>query len=224
MASSESPYLYRILTFDRIVDLFETCSLHFSSPTTWLDPFEKTFQHRRSHAIFAQCWSKTAVSDAMWRIYSPQATSVRIRTTRTKLASALRTASFSGQVRWFLDDVEYLSTSKLTSRLLRLRQLIQPSFDLQAAMRGLFLKREAFDYESEVRALIHCEDDDLVPNRRHVRVAVDPHVLIESIMFDPRADDALVKVCKFYLTNSIHFKGDIGKSALYRVRRVIVAE
>ena len=224
MASPESPYIYRILSFDKVVDLFERRALYFSAPEAWPDPFETTFRHRRSHAVFCQCWCKKAVSDAMWRIYSPDTTSVRIRTSKAKLESALRASATNGRIRWFVDDVKYLSVSDLNVRLLRLKQSIQANFDLKMATHSLFLKRDAFDHEAEVRAVIHDEAPEIPATQKHLCIALDPHAFVESIMFDPRANDAFVKVCKFYLAKSVGFKGSVRKSALYRVRQGVVAE
>ena len=40
--------------------------------------------------MFAQCWGKKSMSDAMWRIYSPDHLGVRIKTTRAKLELVLK--------------------------------------------------------------------------------------------------------------------------------------
>jgi len=64
-------YLYHILPFHRLVEVFETRQLYFSSPTTWDDPYEETVAGNLVNWVSAQCWCKLGVSDAMWRIYSP---------------------------------------------------------------------------------------------------------------------------------------------------------
>ena len=222
----DSPHLYRIVSFSTLVDLFETRSLYFSSPKAWPDPFEQTLQHRDSNNIFGQCWCKTAVSDAMWRIYSPEATAVRIKTSGSKLRNALLAATENEPVQCFVDDVTYLTASKVTAEFLRLRQTLQSRFELATAVRGIFLKRDAFDHEAEVRAVLRADESVVVTRneRRYVRVRVDPHTLVDSIMFDPRAEDGHMKVCKYYLQHALKYQGEAKKSQLYRVREGIVAK
>lgn len=65
MSAPTSTHLYRILGFKHLVDLLEFEDLHFVAPSQWEDPYEKVLVHKRSHAMFAQCWSKKAASDAM---------------------------------------------------------------------------------------------------------------------------------------------------------------
>lgn len=50
----------------------------------------KRIRHTKSSALFAQCWSKVAESDAMWRIYSQNGLGVRVGTTNKKLARETR--------------------------------------------------------------------------------------------------------------------------------------
>ena len=83
--AKERGYLYRIMDFHRVVQMFEGEKFHFSHPSTWDDPYEKFIKHHLSHALFAQCWSRAYSSDAMWRIYSPHGLGVRISTTEEKL-------------------------------------------------------------------------------------------------------------------------------------------
>ena len=56
------------------------------------------------------------------------------------------------------------------------------------------------------------------------RLPVSTDGLVDSIFFDPRADDAFVKMATYYLKNSVKFEGTISKSALYRVREPIIVE
>ena len=82
-------YLYRIIRFERFVPMLRDNEWHFAHPSVWEDPFEVRVTNALSNAVFAQCWCRDGVSDAMWRIYSPDRLSVRIRTTEQKLKLAL---------------------------------------------------------------------------------------------------------------------------------------
>lgn len=225
MAAVASTYLYRILGFRHVVDLLESKQLHFVSPSLWEDPYEKVLVHQRSHALFAQCWSTKAASDAMWRIYSADKTAVRIRTTRTKLEGELSECKKKNSIDYLIEDVEYLSASEVNTRISDVVKALKGDYKSRRATDALLVKRDAFDHEAEVRVIVH--DQKLtakVKQKPFLRLRVDPDVLIDSIYFDPRADDAFVKMCTYYLENSLNFQGVIRKSALYRTRELIVVE
>lgn len=223
---SRTSALYRILSFEHLVDLFESRTLHFSSPRNWEDPFEKILVHRRSAAMFAQCWCKKAVSDAMWRIYSDNRMSVRIKTHVIQLSAQLHHARGTEEaINFCTHDVEYLATNELSSRLKSIAQDLDSNFTSYRAADALLVKRTAFDHEAEVRVVVHDnkwrEGDS---EKSHLRVAIDPHALIESIYFDPRASDRYIEVCTFFLRQRLKFKGAVGKSGLYRTQPELLVE
>ena len=86
------------------------------------------------------------------------------------------------------------------------------------------MKRDAFDHEAYVRVIIHDRKKTERAKKTFYRLPIQPDEFIESIYFDPRADDSFVKMCTYYLKESLKFQGGIWKSALYRVRDTIVIE
>lgn len=225
MAATSSTHLYRILGFRHVVDLLESKELHFVSPSHWEDPYEKILVHKRSHAIFAQCWSKKAASDAMWRIYSADRTAVRIRTTRSKLQRELSKHKESSEVDFLIGDVEYLPSTEVNIRIAAVATDLKQKYQSRRAADALLAKREAFDHEAEVRVIIH--DRRLTVRTKpqpFYRLPVGTDGLVDSIFFDPRADDAFVRMATYYLENSVKFEGAVSKSALYRVREPIIVE
>ena len=214
---TRSHYLYRILSYRHVVDLFRSKELHFTAPRTWEDPYEQWLEHSRSHAMYAQCWGLRPVSDAMWRIYSSDRTAVRIRTSFASLSTVLDAACQSGAIEYFIKEVEYCKPQDLRIRLQNIRESLQSGFAVEHAVKGLCLKRDAFDHETEVRIIVHdCRLSDSVSARQGLRISVDPHAIVDSIMFDPRADNDFMRVVRHYLRTAVEFKGDIGKSLLYR--------
>lgn len=83
--NSETDYLYRIFKFEHLVDIFKKSELFFARPTTWDDPYERRIDHPAMNEVFAQCWCRRVVSDAMWRIYSQNTFGVRIKVRSTIL-------------------------------------------------------------------------------------------------------------------------------------------
>lgn len=226
-------FIYRTTTFSRLVELFETKKNTLLSPAVWDDPFENfilnaTFDlngekvkfsaHDKS---FAQSWSLKHESDAMWRIYSPDKSCVRIRTSVTKLAQSLSAKCKTHQVSAFIGRVEYHSEKTISEKAKRLAADILDSTGVNFA-RTLLFKRNSFEHEKEVR-LIYFGDHT---NRKSqlYKYDVDPHQLIDSIAIDPRAPQQLVDVYKHYLRNKIGFKGHIIKSRLYDLPKELIFE
>lgn len=211
-------YLYRIMPLKHIVDLFETKELHFASPFFWDDPYERILRHPGSQSVYAQCWCKRGGSDAMWRIYSPQHTSLLIRTTKQRLLQVGARIKATSVAKFKLQEVEYLSSSSLDERLHEVAAELKTNFQMEKAMDALFVKREAFDFEHEVRAIAFLQPKTRSQIGPSLRVHIDPHYFIDSITFDPRADPEYIKVVTFYLRNSVFFSGEIQKSSLYKER------
>lgn len=218
----EENYLFRIMPLRYVVDLFESRELHFTSPRSWDDPYERFLNHRGSQHVFAQCWCKRSVSDAMWRIYSSDFSSLRISTTREKLMQVGARIKATSVAKYKLQDVEYRKENDLHLALEKIAEELHEKFSMEKAMEALFIKRDAFDFESEVRAIAFLQ-----PSRNEIastalRVGVDPHNFVESITFDPRADPAYIKVVTFFLRKSINFTGKIFQSSLYRSREIVI--
>jgi hypothetical protein len=202
-----------------VVDLFETQQLYFAPPSSWEDPYERVLQHKRSDRFFAQCWSKKSVSDAMWRIYSPERTGIRIRTSREKLISSLKENKAATDTGFLVRDVNYVTLGELNQGLSKIASALRTKYVSRKAADALLLKRDAFDHEAEVRAILNASKASA--GAKSLRVPIDPHLFIENIYFDPRVDPTFEKVCTHYLISALGYKGKIGRSSLYKDRDVI---
>lgn len=206
-------YLYRILPFHHLVELFEKRALSLSSPKTWEDPYEWIIGDRLLDSIFAQCWCTLGVSDAMWRIYSPDRFSVRIKTTRERLENAVAAGlSPSERFKWKMGKVDYKPTSEIETAIDK-RQPARTHSPENRALASLFVKRNAFKHESEYRVVVL--DRSRAVHQARLLVPMNPHELVLSVLVDPRAHNATVQVFKFFLKEKIHFKGSVAKSVLY---------
>lgn len=224
MATSSAGRLYRILSFDRAVQIFEREELHFAHPSTWADPYEVKLRHAASDQLFGQCWCTRGVSDAMWRIYSPNHLGVRISTSTKKLRQALTPMVKARDGILRLDEVDYKSQHDINLMMRAVQADLKENFSTERAMDALFLKREAFDHESEYRAVIHfpgATDESL---RNGVKVQVDPHRLIDSVLLDPRAPTELAAAFAFYFTDKIKFKKRVAPSVLYKSQTPLMVE
>jgi hypothetical protein len=223
-SASKTGNLYRIVSFDRAAEIITGRKLYFASPSSWDDPFERALKNSAAQAIFAQCWCRKAVSDAMWRIYSPHSLGVRIATTRQRLKHAIVAARDHRSLSFAILDVEYLKQEVLTKRLDQIRQNFKREFSPPLAMEPLFMKRLAFDHERETRAVILDEACLTEEPKKGISIPVDPFKLLTSIWVDPRAPDEVLKAYRYYLKDKLGFPGKVERSGLYAVPDDLTAE
>lgn len=207
-----------------VVDLFEKRELYFASPNSWDDPYERILQHKGSNSAFAQCWCTKAVSDAMWRIYSHDRTSVRIRSTRAKILAVGARIKATSHATFRLDNVVYMSAKALNSEIEAIANDLKAKFSMKRATDALFLKRDAFDYEAEVRAIAFLQPQKAIKPIDSLRVRVDPHEFVESILFDPRAEKTYVQMASHFFRTALRFEGAISRSALYRAANINIPD
>jgi hypothetical protein len=209
--------LYRIVSFDRAAEIITGRRLYFAHPSTWDDPYEKILKHERARAIFAQCWCRKALSDAMWRIYSPAGLGVRIGTTRQRLNRTLTAAKANHNFNFRVQNVEYLSQGELDAELRRAKRDLAKEYTFENATEPLFLKRLAFDHEQEARVVVYDAQYLKGDPSKGLSIEVDPFELLRSIWIDPRAPDEVVKAYRYYLKEKLGFPGTVEKSGLYAV-------
>ena len=215
---SEPQNLYRIVSFDRAVQMLKAHELYFSHPSTWDDPYELGLLHDRSKNIFAQCWSRKALSDAMWRIYSPHGVGVRIGTTRELLQQALNAAKVTKGIHFKIQNVKYLWKEKLDSKLESIERKLKSKHTDSVALSLLFLKRDEFSHEGETRVVVHDHAATGDAPRKGFIIEADTYQLLTSIWIDPRAPQAYVEAFTQYLKEQLKFLGTVEKSSLYAAR------
>ena len=79
-------------------------------------------------------------------------------------------------------------------------------------------KRKAFDHEAETRVLIRASNASRADFG--LRVPVDPHRLIETILADPRMPDPVLWAFRRYVTKDLGFSGSFAKSMIYTSKQV----
>lgn len=216
--------LFRIMSFDRLVEIFQRRELYISHPSNWEDPYETILSHKYASAFFAQCWCKKGVSDAMWRIYSPNQIAVLIRTTPDILKSQLNDAAKKLSFRFMIEDVKYLRQAQVEHEIRSAAKKLKARFSADIAAKTLFLKRDAFSHEAEVRIVVY--PDRMGKSRefaRGFRVPIDPYELIRGVLVDPRAPEAYVDAYKYYLHAKLGYRRGVLKSMLYSSPESIVA-
>ncbi|QRR02465.1 DUF2971 domain-containing protein [Dyadobacter sandarakinus] len=219
--------IYRVITEDRLFELFNDKINVLVRPQKWDDPFENFIMNStgllpdgqkfsvkfRDH-FYGQCWTRTRESDAIWRIYSPNKCGARITTTPRKLLTALyRSLGDYASISCFIGKVNYYNTKDLKTFLLdNASNLILDSTGVGQAQSLLF-KRTPFKHENEVRIIYNSQgthNDDIFS------FSIDPFDLISDIVFDPRMDYNHFSKSKDALRN-LGFKKRVVKSLLYDI-------
>lgn len=225
---SRDSFIYRITSLPHLFALFEKKQNILVKPKKWEDPFENFILRSKVRLqngeiaalafhdqLYGQCWTLQSASDAMWRIYSPNADAVRLRTTVRKLAESLnKSCGEWGHVEAFIGRVKYLPNKLLVRYANRVFRGGAECLSSRLFAQTLLVKRPAFKHEREVRLLFFPHDmssasDDLYP------YSVDPNALIDQIMIDPRIPRHMADALREEIQTKTLFSGPIRRSLLY---------
>ncbi|EJM23335.1 DUF2971 domain-containing protein [Pseudomonas sp. GM25] len=222
-------YIYRTISYDRLIELFSTRKNTLVKPSLWEDTFEnfvlkstlkdeagRQIKYDIHNRIYGQCWTLENSSDAMWRIYSSQKDGVRIRTTIDKLLDSLCIATIDRKnCEHCIGKVEYLREAELVKRA-------KDSFTQHGEItfgklfNSLLLKRRAFRHENEIR-LMFCDWSEGAGNIELFKYDIEPHNFITQIMIDPRVPHEAFKIIEHNIRQQTAFQGEIKRSLLYRL-------
>ncbi|EJD6475425.1 DUF2971 domain-containing protein [Providencia rettgeri] len=221
---NSSERLYRIINFQHAVQIFEKGEMYFSHPSKWDDPYETRLVHSELDRVYAQCWCKNGVSDAMWRIYSPTHLGVRIGTSAKKLNKALSSGVKNLGIDIRMEDVKYLSQHDLNRETKCIQNKLKENFNLGLATNLLFMKREAYEHESECRVIATCQSTSSKMTNNGIKIQIDAKRMIDSILIDPRAPTELADALIYYFKNKIGFTKKCQKSVLYKTPKSYIFE
>lgn len=211
--------LYRFIPLNRLYEMFDCKENTLVSPKKWEDVFEnivfKKSNNKNYNAydvVFGQCWTRGWYSDALWRIYSPDKNSVRIKTTSKKLLKSVSNASGRpSDTKFALVNVSYVREKELIKEAKKM--LLNEDEQYRKVFNSLQFKRNAFRHEKECRLLIW--DDTVKRPDGLYKYTIDPHELITQVMFDPRMTKSEYEVMKSDFERKTRFKGKIERSGLY---------
>jgi hypothetical protein len=168
---------------------------------------------------YGQCWTTLEESDAMWRIYAPDQDGVRVRSSVGKLFDAICNRSDpTAQLCCFVGAVTYVDEADIAAFMSNPTAANATLFSQSGSGHAstLLVKRREFEHEHEVRVLFAANSSTVFPCGDTVSFPIDPNLLFEEAVLDPRLDDA----CAPTLENQLWTAGlavPIRKSTLYRV-------
>ncbi|MBN8815964.1 MAG: DUF2971 domain-containing protein [Sphingomonas sp.] len=194
--------VHRTFSFDRFVDLLRSRENGLVSPGLWDDPFENFLL---AHTLvrtpdgelgtleplaadwYGQCWTGTADSDAMWRIYSATHTGIKATARLGDLLDGLAvSARLAPSLQAFAGRVEYHDQQAIAAHMSSLTftdLALGGTNDRFAEL--LCVKREAFAHEDEIR-LLYCDVEPKQADGTVFRYGFDPNSVLKSIEVDPR--------------------------------------
>lgn len=222
-AEDRDRYIYRIISVDRFKELLQGRHNTLVKPSSWGDPFENFILKSRVRLetgelasmdfhdqYYAQCWTLQTASDAMWRIYSPNALSVRVRTTIRGLAESLSaTEGEWAGISVFIGRVQYLSNNKL----LDFAQNVFRDGSPRKFAETLLVKRPAFRHEREIR-LIFFQRDASRKRQPLYPYPLNSTRLIDQVMTDPRLTSEQTDRLHCQI-REMGFQGPLKRSLLY---------
>ena len=195
-------FLYRIITLDRFID-FQKDKLVFVSPSRWSDPYEKAFLEAKyqfngneyyhplktteGNKLFAQCWTASKQTEAMWRGFAPNNDGVMIKISANNLINILEEVSSRGSYDFHIGKVNYENSQVLYDMKAQVEvwQDIENNEVNDRTLSLLLKKRNAFNFENEFRILAINRHETI--NRSYVSFnfqSILNHV--EFLKFDPR--------------------------------------
>lgn len=218
--------IYRIMKEEHVIRLFAEQRNVLSQIHNWKDKFEnfqmalggvldgERFEFTFKNDFVGQCWTRHALSEAMWGIYANDTSKrfLRIKSTPRKLLTALAKAHpRMPQDTCFLGRVLYKTEKGLRSFL---EDGGQMSISTVGFARALLLKRRAFKHENEVRLLYFGKAEDC-NDKGLYRYAVDPNDMVTQIMGDPNRDRTNWVKDKARLKKETGFAEEIKRSKMY---------
>lgn len=195
--------IYQILPIAYLKNILANSVLRFRNvKRAWDDPYE-LFLYKEalfvegknlekllkdwSERFYGQCWSLNEDTDAMWRIYSHDKQSVRIKTTVIDMIKILDQTRGMMWTAPIFGKVNYLTDEDIICWLREFEKMGWGSF-INVHPKSLFLKRKEFCHENEVRFILFQTFDYDVSE--YIELKVTPSQFIKEIALDPRLSDS----------------------------------
>ena len=174
--------LYRIMSFDRLIESLKSQSLSMTKPKIWDDPYETFLMNYKARMkdgtivgfqpirekIFCQCWSLREECEGLWKARTNNIDRkdndykfVKIKICATKLMDYFYdTNNIFHYLTYFIGRVSYVDEKIIQDILKDGLGSYFTSYTYMAIIHSLLIKRRAFEYEDEVRLIFNAPDKD----------------------------------------------------------------
>jgi len=198
-AGKNKHYIYKYMNVERALEFISKKQLRFVQPKKWSDSYENRFyiadysnlkSYKPPEKIYSTCTTLNKSSEAAWKMYSSGAKGLDGRCILFKMKRAiflkcLDNYSLENKSSFYEGKVNYLFYDSLidTIHLKNNPHFLDyfGEFNLEKYLNLLLIKRQAFEYENELRYFI-LEDEKT--NNEYINVEFNVVELIDSIWFD----------------------------------------
>ena len=189
--------LFKHMSLENALKTLNDNELWFSNPTKWNDPFEsrfikakyknktgKTISHPWLNTVFCMCLTQIAASEAHWTPYSQNQIGIEFVIDRKALVVFLESHLTDYDI--YIGKAEYMRTCEIKGALDKIpfAKPVPTMLTDKWWARLLLLKRNAFNYEDEIRIILvskkQVDEDGILLNYN-----CDCTDLIHSIILDP---------------------------------------
>jgi len=228
-------FVYRIFSLKWFLDLLQNKKIALMNFAKWDDPFENflfkakaknkngvdvDFAKLREY-VYGQSWCLVEETDAIWRIYSNDKTSVKVKANVGRLFDSLYGDGESTCVHLYFGKVFYEKLQN-TETLMKNRLKIHKSLFHDTSGSGIIdyflIKRPEFEHEHEARIIYNSSSDDPIRakngNNEMIKFDIEPNKIFEKLTLDPRLNNKEFKNIELQI-RSIGYTGEIEKSSLY---------
>jgi hypothetical protein len=206
--------VYRYIPVHRLWQILATRSLYFMRNSKWDDPFEgflakqycsitnKNFFLLNAKKFFL-CCCRIEERDHLWRNYTPNKDGVLVTFKTQELLAQQR------QMECY--PIKYPKRHEIE---VLLKKINRGQLHKDQLLSLFFIKRRAFEPESEIRFLI----EDSTAKDDIKEVDIEPNMIIERVLFDPRMDYETYKYHRQFIQDQFHIL-NIVRSSLYDPER-----
>lgn len=223
-------YIYKYMNAERALEFISTKNLCFVEPTLWNDPYENRFyiadysnlQHYQPpQQIYATCTTLDQSSEAAWKVYSSEnkglaSRCILFKFRRSLFIKELNQFATNNNYEFFEGKANYLFYDSIIDNL-HLKEnnpnynYFFKEFNLEKYLNLLLIKRQAFEYENELRYFF-IKNSKTSDNK--IFISFENLDLIEEIWYDKDCSEFEIKLIKkVCLENNI--KKSINKFNLY---------
>lgn len=232
----ETP-IYKYIPLRYIGAMQRDRRLIFGAVNNWEDVYENYFLKQNfltadgmqvdstcvSKNIYGQSWTKCEESDAMWRIYSSDKRTIKVRTTAEKLMDVLYDDDRC-MADTYIAKVDYQPQHIIEEEYRNLEQERIPVSSFGGGnginnfiKESLITKRIEFAHEEEVRIIKMASMNESAPE--YIEMPFDPDSFFEEFVIDPRVSEQEEMEIRKSLVEAGIDLDKIRKSSLYDLHK-----
>lgn len=220
--------LQKFLPLERALQMLETKKLWFSNPAKWPDPFERRFvdgvydgkkKFTWQGRVYCMCVTPIATSEASWKAYSEKDIAVKLEFDKNEFLRIIdEFTDKPGVMDVFFGKMDYQQTKHIERPLNKIEFTDGVKLPINSKLfkaRLLLLKRLAFKYECEYRAIVVKKEKSLADG---ILIDIpDIKALVKKITIGPSVGDEEYEMIKYYLIEKYKFDTkQIERSNLYK--------